>query len=243
MFLRSEHLEHLKCDFCVNYLSCSPILITQNGKNMCGRCSPAAFKSESFYKNQAYENLASHVIFPCKNDINGCNANMKLNDVKIHEEQCIYNDEDRIICPSGVTEKDCSWNENIENIKKHFAERHQELIVPEPYCNKLDITKRFTRNVIIEAFEFLFLFQMKCLVTTGFLWHDVVYMGPKEYGKLFRYNLKINSGTACLTEVKDVNIFNLNHGFALDEKAATVDKLSNLRVLFDNGSVINFKLR
>ncbi|XP_023018976.2 uncharacterized protein isoform X2 [Leptinotarsa decemlineata] len=114
VFLPKELLE--KCSRCGKYLSVGPIKLEKN-KPVCGRC----FQIEG-NPLPAYENLAQFMVFPCVNDVHGCDATLAWGSVASHEKSCQFSP---LECPALTCEKKIESKEIIE----HFQEEHQDLLI------------------------------------------------------------------------------------------------------------------
>lgn len=87
-----EHLlEHIKCVLCECYLSCDPVYIQSNGKNICHRCIYANGIPPNSLRNIAYEKLSTIMIFPCIYRNRGCPTRLRFGRVLWqHEVECSY---------------------------------------------------------------------------------------------------------------------------------------------------------
>lgn len=83
-----EVLEYLRCDYCLEYLSCTPVLLKKSGKSICGRCTVSRKDKSTYVRNEAYERLASVILFPCRYHSNGCEEMLQMNEMKAHEVTC-----------------------------------------------------------------------------------------------------------------------------------------------------------
>ncbi|XP_023023655.2 uncharacterized protein [Leptinotarsa decemlineata] len=85
-------LDYITCVQCQSYLSCDPVYILSNGKNICHRCSYANGTPPNTIRNYLYETLSSIIIFPCVFRNRGCPTRLKFGvDLWQHESTCPYN--------------------------------------------------------------------------------------------------------------------------------------------------------
>ncbi|CAH1966746.1 unnamed protein product [Acanthoscelides obtectus] len=85
-------LDYIRCVSCNYFLSCEPVYILPNGKNVCHRCIHANGFPPNGIHNVFYETLANIVIFPCIFRGRGCPTMLKFGkDLWEHETQCSYN--------------------------------------------------------------------------------------------------------------------------------------------------------
>lgn len=198
-------IDSLCCSFCNKYLSCPPILSDINGKNVCGRCSQV-FKPDGHYiRNTIYENLASLVLFPCKNRSSGCPAKLTMKTCKLHESKCKYT---TLSCPTQMVDGNCLWIGGYDNIEEHFKANHPELIITLPFCTKPDINLSYQSVYLFKLVEFLFLMQVKCNSHAGRFWHNVLYMGQAEIANLFEFTITIRKGKCCFIKNNPVATYN-----------------------------------
>lgn len=84
-------LEYIKCELCESYLSCAPVYIQTNGKNICHRCVHANGTPPNCRRNYAYENFSKLFVFPCIYKNRGCSERMPFGNVLWqHESECHY---------------------------------------------------------------------------------------------------------------------------------------------------------
>ncbi|XP_018324226.1 uncharacterized protein LOC108736329 isoform X2 [Agrilus planipennis] len=85
-------LEQLKCYLCEGYLSCNPIVITGDGKNICHRCVTTHGVPEGrVWRHTAFEILLETFIFPCIYKFRGCTIRYRFGEqMWTHEIECSY---------------------------------------------------------------------------------------------------------------------------------------------------------
>lgn len=84
-------IENLECLICQCYLSCDPVYVSCEGKNICHRCIHSNGVPEGLIRNLAYERLASIMAFPCVYKNRGCPVRMSFGrELWRHEGDCSY---------------------------------------------------------------------------------------------------------------------------------------------------------
>ncbi|XP_018561812.1 uncharacterized protein LOC108903943 [Anoplophora glabripennis] len=84
-------LEYIKCVQCECYLTCDPVYIQSNGKNICHRCVYANGIPPNCLRNIAYEMLSTILIFPCIYRNRGCPTRLRFGRALWqHETECSY---------------------------------------------------------------------------------------------------------------------------------------------------------
>ncbi|KAJ8913206.1 hypothetical protein NQ315_016148 [Exocentrus adspersus] len=84
-------LEQIKCVQCECYLSCDPVYIQSNGRNICHRCIYSNGIPPNCHRNIAYERISTVLIFPCKYRNRGCPTRLRFGRVLWqHETECSY---------------------------------------------------------------------------------------------------------------------------------------------------------
>ncbi|KAJ8959145.1 hypothetical protein NQ318_022406 [Aromia moschata] len=84
-------LDYIKCVQCECYLTCEPVYVQTNGKNVCHRCVHANGVPPNCLRNTAYEMLSTIIIFPCIYRNRGCPTRLKFGrSLWQHEAECSY---------------------------------------------------------------------------------------------------------------------------------------------------------
>lgn len=107
-----------KCSFCEGYLSADPIMIVAD-EPVCGRCVSHVVGGT---RAHFYEVIAKDKIFPCKNDLRGCEADLPWGTSVAHEKYCIFNP---IECPAT----NCVELLTKMSFKEHIFEKHQDIVM------------------------------------------------------------------------------------------------------------------
>lgn len=193
--LTKEVLEILKCVECGNYLSCSPIILLQDGTNVCGNCYSIKEDQNNCLgvRNLIYENAAKHALFPCAYKKEGCRKVLPLDEITQHELGCrlrIY------LCPttSIPTENDCTWTGQLYELKKHYEKHHSQLLLDaNPFQIHLNISEQLGKVFLVELWRSLFIIQVQCSPKINRIVYCVRFFGTPYYCDLFEYI--IDTGT------------------------------------------------
>lgn len=140
----TEVLDELKCDHCQGYLSYPPIYLTEDGKNICGRCPQPAGKLS---RNSVYERLATTVSFPCP--VRTCLETCSILEMKAHED--LVHGMTCPILPKGG----CEWSGTVSHLYRHFINEHEEFLAENPFVGKPK-DGMFENCLLMKAFGFLF---------------------------------------------------------------------------------------
>lgn len=107
-----------RCQECSGYLSVAPVMILGN-KPICGRCF-SKYPNAPGVRATEYEEIAKLVVFPCQNDIHGCEMTFNWSSAYDHEISCEY----RVLwCPAVG----CDERIRIMDVAEHFSRFHKEL--------------------------------------------------------------------------------------------------------------------
>lgn len=229
-----ELVEELKCDMCGKYLSCSPVLLSTRGENVCGRCIAPPNTESTYTRNEIYEKVAAQILFPCMNKNIGCLENLPMQLMKCHEEQCSFN-ATSVPCPTSITTLDtvCSWTGTVENLEAHYQTAHNNMIIYHPYTVKLDFCGETSSSLIMMLYGFAFLIQIKYV--NGKLWQNVHLLGHTRLDKIFMYCMKFTNVNSCVEITKKVGN---SDNFIIDE-----EKFIDFKIILDEFDDIDFKLR
>ncbi|CAG9863474.1 unnamed protein product [Phyllotreta striolata] len=84
--------DQIKCVQCESYLSCEPVHIRPDGRNLCHRCYSSNGAPGECLRNVAYEMVSNILVFPCVYRNRGCPTRLKFGrDLWHHESECSYN--------------------------------------------------------------------------------------------------------------------------------------------------------
>lgn len=127
-----------KCSYCQGYLSASPVMILSD-EPVCARCVSHVIGGTRAY---FYEVVAQNTIFPCKNDVYGCEATLPWESSIEHEKCCNFNP---IECPASS----CVESLTKHSFKKHVCEKHPDLIIKN---FQIEITKTKENSTVAKFF-------------------------------------------------------------------------------------------
>lgn len=133
--ISESNLNHLYCSICKGYLSSSPIRLTSDGDNICGRCSPLN-RDVPAYRQSSLESIMSDALFPCKYRLNGCSMKIAFDCTQDHENNCDYRNFNRSDSPQpGCSTQEVS-NDKDEIERRTFVVENAELRVKVDGDNK-----------------------------------------------------------------------------------------------------------
>ncbi|GLV33938.1 seven in absentia [Carabus blaptoides fortunei] len=200
--ISEEVLTTLRCTECSNYLSCTPVMVNENGDSICGRCPILQISNRSLVRNKAYENLAKIVQFPCRFHNEGCLKKLPMEDIMEHEEDCEYI---KWICPA-LPVGSCNWTGPRTEIYQHFKAKHVDLIyrtIDQPSNFKYDSNKVVDKNILTVMLGFIFLVQIR--TNPSHIWQCVRLIGSAKFASQFKYLLTITKNEYKLMVQKIVN--------------------------------------
>lgn len=119
-FLSKTDANSAKCSLCQAYLSIGPIWIRSNHHPACGRCKLPS--NDAKYRAIFFERMVKHMIFPCRNDVYGCDVMLPWGSAQSHEQTCKF-------APKKCPALHCDEEIRIEMINEHFTKKHGELIM------------------------------------------------------------------------------------------------------------------
>lgn len=120
IFLPKKEANAMRCASCQSYLSFAPIWIREDYQPLCARCNltPEKAKCRAYF----YEIVAKYMIFPCRYDIFGCDAQLPWNSVQSHELCCKW-------APMKCPAFECNQEIRLESLHEHFIKIHPDLIM------------------------------------------------------------------------------------------------------------------
>lgn len=202
MELCEDVLEKLKCCECSEYLSCEPVMLKSNGDSVCGRCYVT--DDLKLARNKVYEIVSSTILFPCRYNKDGCTKKFKIDDMKKHEEECQYYRYNCPVQPLGS----CLWRGPITSLLEHFRNEHSECIVEHPYKFQPEYNESYDKNILMIAYGFLFLIQMKFRKNFDKISFNIRFIGTPSLSNLFLYKLEITNGVDSLIKTRNVQTHN-----------------------------------
>ncbi|KAF2901502.1 hypothetical protein ILUMI_04685 [Ignelater luminosus] len=132
--LGGDIIEKFRCFQCKNYLSVSPIVVSPDGKSLCGICYSSA--NETAYKVPVLEDFLKTLSYPCKFKDHGCKELFKFGETQDHDAHCLYHP---MKCPAPSS---CTWEGSIKEMLDHFPECHSEQIAEKMTFKLADKDKR-----------------------------------------------------------------------------------------------------
>lgn len=127
-------LSILECPVCLEYMI-PPIFQCQNQHLICSKCHtnqtrcPICRGMMKGVRNLCMEKVTEYISYPCKNDGNGCNAMLRLDQKEHHEKICLKSGQYRCLLPmTGQNIKECLWIGPFEKADAHIRQTHSHLI-------------------------------------------------------------------------------------------------------------------
>ena len=192
--LEQSLLIHLECPVCLEYMI-PPIVLCANGHKICEICRQNIYSCPTCRdyfvsnRNQALEDLARQVKYPCKYRSYGCTELFDHDTIVGHQVKCLYIPQ---ICPvAKLANRKCSWTGSYNDIKGHLKENHLE-----DCCEYVDADFKFIYKLTngMKLFCFIFaynetffsLFQEE----NGIFYAVLLYVGPAENAAKFKYKVE-----------------------------------------------------
>lgn len=217
-------LQDLKCVNCDQYLSYSPIRLTPDGTNICGRCINQEEDGDGI-TDYAYEVVVKVFLFPCRYKDNGCKEKFSIKDVPEHEQSCLYKDK---FCPEK--ERNCAWNGKYSSLMDHYLENHPNLIIEHPCSWKPDLSKDNEANLLMKVSDYLFLVNINFVKKYNVIKHSVRFLGESKLHKMFKYYLEIRGKNGSLKRNEELSLHLTNIETNLDVLKG-FDSYDNLEII------------
>lgn len=183
VILPEEVIEQLRCSFCKQYLSCSPIRLLSDGKSVCGRCSVSNCEVQ-VYREIKLEVALSHVKFPCCYKDYGCQKKLLFDHSVDHETKCVYFP---FLCPS-LPFTTCSWKGSVAQVRDHFYASHLGFVNSIGKF-QIDISVDKENILMVVDDHITFLIKYKYEASTSILQYDVRYFSPYVFNENFKVQL------------------------------------------------------
>jgi hypothetical protein len=106
------------------------------------------------------EKVSEYVLYPCKNEGSGCNARLRVDEKRAHEQTC--RGERQYQCFVRLTEEGdsvCDWTGSHEEIDDHIRETHGLLI-----NNSVDGTFNLSASALVDYKWILFDNNLFCVI-------------------------------------------------------------------------------
>lgn len=196
--LCKDLMKELECPVCMDYMV-PPIMMCENGHNICDNCKPKLDKCPSCSKpflsvrNIALENLAGRVDYPCCNKVHGCNLEFPPNLIEDHQKICLNKPYD---CPLAEAETImCDWVGGLHDLKKHIEAAHQDrltkLITPVRGVFLKKYNSDFKYSRVIFACRQMFYQQFE--VINNVFYFVIQHVGPENCPSKYQYNFTIQT--------------------------------------------------
>lgn len=223
-FLSNTEVNSARCSICRSYLSVGPIWIRSNHQPACGRCSLPS--NDAKYRAIFFEKVARYMIFPCRNDVHGCDAKLSWGSVQSHEQNCQF-------APMKCPAFQCNDDIRIENINEHFTKKHTELIMK---SNEFQMNfKYFEENARMNK---LFTWKNKEYLVQISYFNDAYFINIASFEKLIielTYDLTISdhegSGEFHIRKNQITNYQEKKHDYS---KMKMIDYKAFSKLLTDN---------
>lgn len=215
--LSSIILDELKCAECNEYLSYPPIYqstLAMKANNICGRAHK--INEQNWIRNTAYESIAAAFFFPCIYKEEGCTEEYGLEEMKTHEENCMYR---KITCADF-----CDWEGKYNELFNHYIEEHDNYLVQNPHTIMFDLKKSFSYKYLMKIDDKQFFINFDFVKSENKIHHNVKFLGDFHLESCFKYHLKATNENNSLKQTynlgEDLNEFFIdkfvNMGTALD---------------------------
>lgn len=184
-------LEELKCCVCNSYLSCSPIRVLPNGKNVCGHCT--VFNNEpSLYRALILEKILKGVLFPCRFREQGCVETISFDKSINHEAKCLH----KIFqCPYSFGNT-CDWKGTMAQIFNHFTLSHSKLIMENAEF-KVTMDEDISDLLLIPRGEIIFIMKYEFNRLSKILNYNIQYCSINSYEAFHKFKLISNLDEEC----------------------------------------------
>ncbi|KAJ8947506.1 hypothetical protein NQ314_008584 [Rhamnusium bicolor] len=120
LILSDKVLYQQICTECHNYLSVGPVMVSHDGKIICGRCNNSA--SDTNLTKSLYNLVAEKLVFKCINQYAGCKELLFFNKAIEHENNCKAK---MLRCPL------CIFEGNGCQLVHHLEKEHPKHVVKE----------------------------------------------------------------------------------------------------------------
>lgn len=204
--LQENILNNLKCAKCDLYLSVPPVVLLEDKSSVCGRCKLTPEEKKFAIRDKPYEEVVKILLFPCKYKNKGCDAKIKFEDMRNHEECCKHAE---LICPEHYTDEKCHWKGVLDSLLEHFHEKHPQLIVQHPYDKRPELNKSTNLLMVFQGLLFLIQLQWDTLGEKDILWHCVRLLGDFRLSSNFKYCLEIKDKDIIVKH--DYDVISLHH--------------------------------
>lgn len=123
----SEILKAVECSVCFDYMK-PPIMQCNVGHSFCGShkaeitTCPTCASAIGDTRNYSLEQIMNVIEYPCKHNSFGCSYSSNANNVRDHENVCLYGPYECII-------ESCLWKNVFSELKNHLIREHKDNII------------------------------------------------------------------------------------------------------------------
>lgn len=155
------------CGKCGQYLSYPPIILQKNDY-LHEECCDTSPEAPATARADAYEALASCLIFPCVNKLAGCEEHIQFGlNARDHINQCSHTP---LPCPFRKS-KTCTWMGGTLNLAEHFKESHPDFCL-ERAVFKIDCNFAQELHYLVVVDGVSIILQTKCDPEQKALWFN-----------------------------------------------------------------------
>ena len=213
----SKHLDlqllgELECPVCHEYME-PPIILCQNGHNICNVCKPKVHKCgvcRSSYMsthNITLENITRFCIYPCKNQEEGCAETMTLTEKASHLKYCVYQTR---VCPfTKIFKAECSWKGLLSEMKEHVLNDHGFETDTRKEDGEFDVhLKDFgpSESYFASVFKLGEHFSVFCKTTKGKFLCAVIFTGGRKKETEYKYRLTIKKANHMMYTCSGIKV-------------------------------------
>ncbi|KAF5286681.1 hypothetical protein FQA39_LY16164 [Lamprigera yunnana] len=192
----------------------------------------------------SYEAIAKFLIFPCYNQKNGCDVNLKCTEVVAHEMSCKAQ---LVQCAFQLElgQTRCAWNGPSKDFAPHLHAMHKEKLqigLPTSFIN-IKVTHINLFFTVIDNHTFLLIAKYDKDLNKFF--YLVLCCESYPINQCYRYQLELgrcNDYFLILRKPEPESMGNIQEMLNNNEKVITVDVASILNMLNDPNGIIHYKL-
>ncbi|KAL3287711.1 hypothetical protein HHI36_002175 [Cryptolaemus montrouzieri] len=235
---QNTSISDLKCTICENPLSVAPIYCRDSNhtETVCGRCAGQVTTIYGVFTRQtAYEEFAKKMVFSCMFKPEGCENQLKWNEVELHESLCPFR---FWMCPMFIKENHCEFQiTSYESLIDHAKLSHE---VSSHAKSKITMQLETQIKVLNSNQGIIFVIVYKDEIEQ-ILYCDVM---SKNFTEMY-YKVEIfgETGESMLWPTRNVN--NYSHNF-MERKSYKKGMGSNwnlIRQFLGNPSYVNIEFK
>lgn len=189
-----------ECPVCFEYLV-PPIYQCRNSHHVCSSCKSKLNRcpscTEAFLDSRSVfaEQIAEHLLYPCKNLEAGCIEKFSQKDISKHHAACPHRLYD---CKLG--KPNCVWKGRNYEIHAHMTSCHNEFAWMEEESNILyefNIFEGIEDLQLVSACHEIFWYNFKCDAQKKKMFLAVQLIGLKELARNFTYEFSLTADGDC----------------------------------------------